>query len=520
MENKNINVAKPRRSFWWMFGYILTWLAFFAWVAICIYGWYYSDGWYNSDSPNLEIMKIWIRIVVIVSIFMLILHIIIFRLKWEAREKWIKNLKRVWKTFWIFLLICLVLLIINMIYGKIQYSKIPEVNESMFQRSEHQTPLPDDEDALIQLRKLDDEYSKNELWKDLEAIYFSTTSYNFNNRLYKNSKVGWQWNQDECLLVYSGNEASCGTWVWNKETINRFFDQNINTEERGEKYLNIDGQKVTIREYLDAKEPEIRADLQKLDRILSMDYYLPNNKVLYLLPQCLQWYARGSMVMLMYYTDKEDWNMVDFIVKMNYKSVDILNHMWSLVAVLISVVLQDVVDNTVNSAMQLFPEDLRLNLAKFYEENMRSRNDIIHEMTKWEYVLRNEIRETELEESFPWILTRYPIYSKKDTKRFMLYAYSLLYNDNSKEFNELWEDLFKKFWYSIYNIWWLSEILAIMPRMQSYGARIDWNLWHKQALIENLKSGEYKVWFNEKQWNDSSYLYDEYRLPTDEELAE
>ena len=56
--------------------------------------------------------------------------------------------------------------------------------------------------------------------------------------------------------------------------------------------------------------------------------------------------------------------------------------------------------------------------------------------------------------------------------------------------------------------------------MQSYGARIDWNLWHKQALIQNLQSGEYDIWFNEKQWNDSSYLYDEYRLPTDEELAE
>ena len=403
-----------------MFGYILTWLAFFAWVAICIYGWYYSDGWYNSDSPNLEIMKIWIRIVVIVSIFMLILHIIIFRLKWETRGRWIKILKIIWKWFWNLLLIALVLLIITLIYGKIQYSKIPEVDESMFLRSEHQTPLPDDEDALIQLRKLGDEYSKNELWKDLEAIYFSTTSYNVNSRLYKNSKVGWQWNQDECLLVYSGDEASCGTWVWNKETINRFFDQNINTEERGEKYLNIDGQKVTIREYLDAKEPEIRADLQEMDRILSMDYYLPNNKVLWLLPQYLQWYARGSMVMLMYYTDKEDWDMVEFIIKMNYKSVDIMNHLWSLISTLVSAVLQDVVDSTVNSAMQLFPEDLRLNLAKFYVENMRSRDDIIHEMTKWEYVLRNEIRETELEESFPWILTRYPIYSKKDTKRFMV----------------------------------------------------------------------------------------------------
>jgi hypothetical protein len=90
-----------------------------------------------------------------------------------------------------------------MIYGKIQYSKIPEVDESMFHHGEHQTPLPDDEDALIQLRDLDDKYSKNELWKDLDAIYFSTISYNANSRLYKNSKVGWQRNQDECILVYS-----------------------------------------------------------------------------------------------------------------------------------------------------------------------------------------------------------------------------------------------------------------------------------------------------------------------------
>jgi hypothetical protein len=66
-----------------------------------------------------------------------------------------------------------------MIYGKIQYSKIPEVNESMFQRSEHQTPLPDDEDALIQLKKLGDEYSKNGLWKDLDKLY---QSIGWNNR--------------------------------------------------------------------------------------------------------------------------------------------------------------------------------------------------------------------------------------------------------------------------------------------------------------------------------------------------
>ena len=76
-----------------------------------------------------------------------------------------------------------------MIYGKIQYSKIPEVDESMFQRSEHQTPLPDDQDALIQLKKFDDNWTNNELLKDLEAIYFSSMTDNINSRLYKNSKV-------------------------------------------------------------------------------------------------------------------------------------------------------------------------------------------------------------------------------------------------------------------------------------------------------------------------------------------
>ena len=41
------------------------------------------------------------------------------------------------------------MVIINIIYGKNQYSKIPEVDESIFQRTEHQAILPDNEDALI-----------------------------------------------------------------------------------------------------------------------------------------------------------------------------------------------------------------------------------------------------------------------------------------------------------------------------------------------------------------------------------
>ncbi|MBO7504819.1 hypothetical protein J6T66_01325 [bacterium] len=55
-----------------------------------------------------------------------------------------------------------------------------------------------------------------------------------------------------------------------------------------------------------------------------------------------------------------------------------------------SVTSQDYVDSTINSVMQLFPEDLRLNLAKFYEENMPNREDTVHEIAKGEYALWNE----------------------------------------------------------------------------------------------------------------------------------
>ena len=76
-----------------------------------------------------------------------------------------------------------------MIYGKIQYSKIPEVDESMFQRNEHQTPLPDDEDALIQLRNFDDKYNENELWKNLETINRASITNSANSLIYKDSRV-------------------------------------------------------------------------------------------------------------------------------------------------------------------------------------------------------------------------------------------------------------------------------------------------------------------------------------------
>jgi hypothetical protein len=44
------------------------------------------------------------------------------------------------------------LVIINLIYGKIQWSKVPEIDTSIFAREKHQTQLPNEEDALIQLK--------------------------------------------------------------------------------------------------------------------------------------------------------------------------------------------------------------------------------------------------------------------------------------------------------------------------------------------------------------------------------
>ena len=518
MKKQNINTEKPKRSFWWIVGYIATWLIFFAWVGIFIC-------WLDE---SFLLMYLWLWITLVCFVVMLVLHIVIFRLKWETQKKWIRILKRIWKCFWWFLLIALVLLIINMIYGKIQYSKIPEVDESIFQRNEHQTQLPEDEDALIQLRKFDDKYSENELWENLEAIYKASITNAANSLIYKDSKVWWYRNTDECIMVYSGDEASCGTWVWDKETLSRILDRKFNTNQWWtiwrEDYLSLSGDAVTIREYLDAKEPEIIADLQELDRIVSMDYYLPNDQFFALLPDLFQRYTRGSMIMLLYYTDKWDWDMVDYIIKLNYKSADILNHFWGLISFLMSVTSQDYVDSTVNSVMQLFPEDLRLNLAKFYEENMPNREDIVHQIAKWEYVLWNEqikwFKESYGEDPAMNVLINYPMYSEKDTKRLMLYGYSILYNDNPKEFDNLTDNIIKKMWYSVYNIWWSILYWSLMPRLQWYNYRLDWNIWHKEALIENLKSGEYKVWFNEKQWNDNHDYYEINRIPTDEKLAE
>ncbi len=527
MENQNINSGKPKRSFWWMFGYILTWLIFFAWVAIGIYG------WYSWQYPNMWVMKLWIRIAIICFIFMWLLHVVIFRMKWETREKRIKRLKKIWKIIgkwgWILLLIGLVIAIINIIHGKNEYSKIPEVDESIFLRTEHQSILPDDQDALIQLNKKERERrsTPNKTGKEmdvLEVLEYAYRNFNWSSKYlidnpYRDSKIWWERYQDECILVYSWDEASCGTWVWNKDTIDRILSSYTDK-------ITINGEKVTVREYIEANEDQLKSDLEWLDRTASMDYYLPEN-ALEVLPNFVQWYARGSMVALLYYIEKEDWDMVEYIVKVNYKTTDILDNLWTFISVLISLVTQWIVDDTINSSLQLLPEDVRLNLAQFYTDIMPDREEFIHNTIKWEYALWTNYRQGYVAEGNR-LLTHFPIYSEKDTKRFMNYGYKLLYDEKVDKYESLFSMPESNKWniswleHSIYNLYGKEIILDLMPRMQSLYGRLDWNIFHKEALIENLKSGEYKVWFNEKQWNgeQADYYYWEHRLPTDEELSE
>ena len=478
-------------------------------------------------------MKLWIRIAVICLIFMGLLHIVIFRLKWETRDKWIKLLKKIWKIIgkwiWILLIIGLIVAIINIIYGKNQYSKIPEVDESIFLRTEHQTILPDDQDALIQLNKKENEtlstFNQTEKEMDvLEVLEYAYRNYNWSpilliNNPYRDSKIWWERYQDECILVYSWDEASCGTWVWNKDTIDRILSSYSDK-------ITINGEKVTVREYIEANENQLKSDLEWLDRTTSMDYHLPEN-ALRSIPHLVQWYARGSMVALLYYIEKEDWDMVEFIVKVNYKTTDILDNLWTFVSVLISLVTQWIVDETINSSLQLLPENVRLDLAQFYNDIMPDREEFIHNTIRWEYAMWRSYRQAYLEEENRFV-THFPFYSEKDTKRLMNYGYKLLYDEEIEKYdslftmpinNEKWHISWLE--HSIYNLYGKQIILDLMPRMQSLYGRLDSNIFHKEALIENLKSGEYKVWFNEKQWNTiNTRSYEEFRLPTEEELSE
>ena len=501
----------------------------------------FTDNSYWIDKYIFEFY--WVILVLFTLIYFSILTIrwIIkcrkFNKKWVINPKYL-NQTHSKKKIWIITTIVLFsLIIINLIYGKIQWSKIPEIDESIFAREEHQTKLPDEEDALIQLKAFNSWYIASIL-NPLDSYYLyewnSSSSYHS-----ENTDIWREQHTNECIVVHSWWSEYCGTWTRDKKTLERFlnnhyyigYDNYMKEFINSDWYLSLNGEKVTILEYLDKNEPKIRSTLQKLDKIVSLDYNLdfPSTRddPYYLLPQFLQWYTRASMIILQYHTFKKDWEMVEFIVKLNYKMVDILNNYWSSIPHFISFVLQNITDSNINSLIRLFPKDFRIQLSERYSNLDYDKDWMLKERTKWEYNIIWENRAKDIIFTDVWsnipsltqFLFHFPFLSKKDSNRFMDYAYyNLMYDEDIDFDNYLIQSNLPK--YSLYNYYGTYPYQALRPRVSAYNNRLKYTLFHKQALIDNLESWKYQTWFNELEWSENPNLYNDNRLPTDEELNE
>ena len=205
--------------------------------------------------------------------------------------------------------------------------------------------------------------------------------------------------------------------------------------------------------------------------------------------------------------------MVTFIIKLNYKIVNIFNNSWNLRNMLISMVIQNIVDFSVNSYIQLFPENFRKELSERYKTQICDKDEIIDKMVKWEFVTRNRARNGVMWDiwkdtpSLFQFLFHFPFYSENEIDRLMVYFYYEFWDrlkNSSKE--PTLGDKIKNIPY-LYNMFWKYPYNVLIPRMGTINDRIDRNAFHKEALIENLQSGKYDVWFSkpDREANPSNY---------------
>lgn len=491
--------------------------------------------WYFSIASE----RLWFAIILLSVIYFLILAFVWlvkcyrFKKKWIINQKYLDSTPSKKKVWIITTIILLLIVILDLIYGKIQWSKIPEIDEAIFQRTEHQTKLPDEEDAIVQLRAFYD-WNKGKIVDILDSYFLHELSTS-NSYPEKNVDVSWKHHTNECIVFNSWWNEYCDTWAWNKKTLNRclnnyyYLGNNwyytkdfINSDW----YLSIDWEKVTIFEYIHKNEPEIRAIFKELDRIVSLDYYLPNDEIFNLLPPYFQWFSRASMVVLQYYIFQKDRDMVIFIIKLNYKIADIFNSSWSLLNQLISMVIQGIVDSRVNSYIQLFPKNLREELSERYKTHIYDKDEIIDKMVKWEFVMWNRAKNGNIMwdvwkdvPSLFQFLFHFPFYSEEKINRLMVYSYYELWNWLKNNIKEpfLWDRMDNILsLYNLYNIFWKYPYHTLMPRMNSINNRINRNTFHKNALIKNLQSGKYDVWFGELDWDNlSDYERDSLKISND-----
>ena len=483
----------------------------------------FTHNWYLIDKYTLK--NVWIIITCFTLLYFWILTIrwIIkcrkFKKKWTINPIYLDSTPSK-KKFWFIITITLIfIIIINLIYGKINWSKIPEINESIFYRDYHQTKLSEKEDAIYQLKNYNN-WNINHIFMLLDSYYI----YELNNKDISRKKY-----PEECITIYSWWNEYCGTWAWNRDTLKRvlnnyYYIDNSNYYKdfvNDDWYLSIKWKKTTIFEFIKTYEAEIKSELKELDRITSMDYYLPDDKILDLFPQTIQSYNRSSILLMQYYIYQEDWDMVMFIIKLNYKIIDLLNNSWSLINQLNSIIIQWNIDYDINSYIQILPKNFRNDLSERYSTQIYNKQDIIDKMVKWEYITRNQAKTDnilwDIWNNIPSLyqfLFHFPFYSEKDTNKLMNYWYYNFRKWNNKDdiFDKTLYDYSLLYNYSLYNIYWKYPYQILMPRSQSIHDRIDKSLYHKQSLIENLKSGNYNTRFNELDWNSNPSIYEEYLL--------
>ena len=472
---------------------------------------------FTNHSHLIDGELLWVAIVIFTLIYFLISTIkwIIkcckLKKKWIINSKYLNPIQSKKKVWYITTSILLLIVVINLIYGKLLWSKIPKIDESIFQRSEHQTQMPEENDAIIQFKKFEDYLEKDELWQNIESFCFSE---------WEDEKIWWKQHGDECIVIHSWSNSYCRTRTRSRKTLNRllnrYYNKNYLDQNKESNNLEVNWKEVTIMEYLDKNEHKIRDDLFKLNNILSLGYYIPGDEIIWIIPN-LQPFARKSRVILQYYTLKKDWDMVMLIININYKMIDIANHVWGTLNSLISFTSQGIINHSINSSIKLFPEEIRMKIISLLSDN-QYKNNTIKETAKWEYVAWTRAKKVNILKDY-WInnpsltqfIFHFPFYSYKDTENLMLYSYNMIYN---WEFNNNFEnELFGKTWL-LYNIPGNITYSVLQPRGDQFFQRLNRNMLKRKALITNLNAWDQKVRYDESDRKSDPSYYEQNLIPS------
>jgi len=522
---------------------INRWISFWYVSGLILLTYFFMNVFNKRKVGDYEVILALMYFAVGVLVYILFVAIIWIIKCRKLKKKWIISWKILdinpeRKIIWVVTTILLFLVVIvDFMYWKFRYSKIPGIDETTLNHKEHNIPLSAEEDAIIQLKAL--ELARDtDVWKNVENFY------PFFRQYYNEFKLWWEWNQDECEVISSWNQSYCWTRAWNEKTINRYMNHHFYKikeswrENTTKEYLMIDDKKVTEKEYIEINEEEIRERINQLKKIAALDYYLPNDRFMFyakdeivpmIFTQYFQSFSRDSVTLLQYYAQKKDRDMVFWIVELNYKIADIVENIWGFLWIMLSHAMHEVIDRAVNSSIWLYPQSLRKQLSELCFEYLWEKDEVLRKGAVWEHVIRNESKDILLDElqdkpSPIQFLYHSPFNSKSDTNRLMVFMDNCLsyWPDEQKEkcvvgWVDLDELVYEKLRYSVYNLYGRYSYSILHPRLQWLNYTIDKNIYHKTSLIDNLRAWKYVSRYDEVDWNHDKELYDQNLLVPPEE---